>query len=603
MNKKVKYALGIAGVVVCASVLSSCNSFCSTNDLNNYRYAYDSLNMRFFANENDVKDYVLKTFSQQTNYDSEKTASFANVKKLSADGKTYEACDDSIFGTFNNLTYLKPNTYRFEGMSTVKNDDGVYGNIDYEFGLNSFTKSVITTAKTNGIYIPSYTYFEKFDLKVLETFFDGESNFSWLNGITVENMTADQLYGYTYTDYKSYVNMEDGEEKTALLNKMLGESEPTSTSTTLGRNYSVNTLLGYKKFDGTTTNEKNETVAAPYQKIEAINTKLVADGVIKADEAMSTNYLSLYEQTLETKVSAIRTCIASNDGLYGHTTEDLLNDTVFIEGKGEDFWAGWGEAFSHGPLEGLLVYPIGILTDNLAHAFGMNGWGQIWAIIVVTLIVRLLFQVVTLPSTISQQKQQYLQPKLAKLQEKYPNSNTNNYEKQKMAQEQMALYKKYKVHPFLPLLLMVVQFPLFICVWNALQGVAALSIDAVLGLRLSDTIWNVLSNFSGWPGNPGWWTALVLIILMSAAQVFAMLVPQWLNKKKMKQVSRTGVNPTQNEQTKTMKWVQWGMIIFTIILGFSLPSAMGVYWFIGAIISILTSVIMHLIFSKKKDLN
>jgi YidC/Oxa1 family membrane protein insertase len=603
MNKKVKYALGIAGVVVCASVLSSCNSFCSTNDLNNYRYAYDSLNMRFFANENDVKDYVLKTFSQQTNYDSEKTASFANVKKLSADGKTYEACDDSIFGTFNNLTYLKPNTYRFEGMSTVKNDDGVYGNIDYEFGLNSFTKSVITTAKTNGIYIPSYTYFEKFDLKVLETFFDGESNFSWLNGITVENMTADQLYGYTYTDYKSYVNMEDGEEKTALLNKMLGESEPTSTSTTLGRNYSVNTLLGYKKFDGTTTNEKNETVAAPYQKIEAINTKLVADGVIKADEAMSTNYLSLYEQTLETKVSAIRTCIASNDGLYGHTTEDLLNDTVFIEGKGEDFWAGWGEAFSHGPLEGLLVYPIGILTDNLAHAFGMNGWGQIWAIIVVTLIVRLLFQVVTLPSTISQQKQQYLQPKLAKLQEKYPNSNTNNYEKQKMAQEQMALYKKYKVHPFLPLLLMVVQFPLFICVWNALQGVAALSIDAVLGLRLSDTIWNVLSNFSGWPGNPGWWTALVLIILMSAAQVFAMLVPQWLNKKKMKQVSRTGVNPTQNEQTKTMKWVQWGMIIFTIILGFNLPSAMGVYWFIGAIISILTSVIMHFIFTKKKDLN
>jgi membrane protein insertase Oxa1/YidC/SpoIIIJ len=45
------------------------------------------------------------------------------------------------------------------------------------------------------------------------------------------------------------------------------------------------------------------------------------------------------------------------------------------------------------------------------------------------------------------------------------------------------------------------------------------------------------------------------------------------------------------------------MIIFTIILGFNLPSAMGVYWFIGAIISILTSVIMHFIFTKKKDLN
>ncbi len=603
MNKKVKYALGVAGVVVCASVLSSCNSFCSTNDLNNYRYAYDSLNMRFFASKDDAKDYVLQTFSQQTNYNSEIAVTFNNVKKLSNDGTTYEAVDDNVFGTVGTLTYVKPNVYRLENASTQKNDDGVYKNIDFEYGLNSFTQSVITTAKSNGIYIPSYQYFEELDLKVLSSFFAGDNNFSWFKGITVENVTFEQLYGYSYSDYKSYINMEEGTEKNAKLNKLLGTSEPTSSTDTFGRNYSVNTLLGYKKFDGFTTNDKNETVAAPYQKIEAFNKAIIEEGKVDLDETMSTNYLSLYKSTLDSKINAIRTCITSNDGLYGHTSNDLLNDTVFIEGKSVDFWAGWGAAFSHGPLEGLLVYPIGILTDNLSHAFGMNGWGQILAIIVVTLIVRLLFQVVTLPSTISQQKQQYLQPKLAKLQEKYPNSNTNNYEKQKMAQEQMALYKKYKVHPFLPLLLMVVQFPLFICVWNALQGVAALSIDAVLGLRLSDTIWSVLTNFSGWPGNPGWWTALVLIILMSAAQVFAMLIPQRLNKKKMKQVSRTGVNPTQNEQTKTMKWVQWGMIIFTIILGFNLPSAMGVYWFIGAIISILTSVIMHFIFTKKKDLN
>ena len=87
----------------------------------------------------------------------------------------------------------------------------------------------------------------------------------------------------------------------------------------------------------------------------------------------------------------------------------------------------------------------------------------------------------------------------------------------------MALYKKYKVHPFASLLIIFVQFPVFICVWNALQGSASLSRDAVLGLRLSDTIWSVLSNFSGWPSNPGWWTALVLVILMSAAQMFLCL--------------------------------------------------------------------------------
>ena len=298
MNKKVKYALGVAGVVVCASVLSSCNSFCSTNDLNNYRYAYDSLNMRFFASKDDAKDYVLQTFSQQTNYNSEISVTFNNVKKLSNDGTTYEAVDDNVFGTVGTLTYVKPNVYRLENASTQKNDDGVYKNIDFEYGLNSFTQSVITTAKSNGIYIPSYQYFEELDLKVLSSFFAGDNNFSWFKGITVENVTFEQLYGYSYSDYKSYINMEEGTEKNAKLNKLLGTSEPTSSTDTFGRNYSVNTLLGYKKFDGFTTNDKNETVAAPYQKIEAFNKTIIEEGKVDLDETMSTNYLSLYSSTL-----------------------------------------------------------------------------------------------------------------------------------------------------------------------------------------------------------------------------------------------------------------------------------------------------------------
>ena len=46
------------------------------------------------------------------------------------------------------------------------------------------------------------------------------------------------------------------------------------------------------------------------------------------------------------------------------------------------------------------------------------------------------------------------------------------------------------------MLVMIIQFPIFISVWNALTGSASLSRDAVLGLRLSDTIWNVLTDFT-----------------------------------------------------------------------------------------------------------
>ena len=207
---------------------------------------------------------------------------------------------------------------------------------------------------------------------------------------------------------------------------------------------------------------------------------------------------------------------------------------------------------------------------------------------------------ISLPSTLSNQKMQYLQPELAKIQQKYPNYDTNEYEKQRYAEAQMALYKKYKIHPFSSFIVMIVQFPLFISVWNAMTGSASLSSDAVLGLRLSDTIWSVLSNVSGWPAVGGWRTALILILLMSGAQVVAMLLPNWLSKARMKKVAKLGVNPAQTNQQKQMKWVQYIMTGFIIIMGFTLPSAMGVYWFAGAVFNIIQTLVMHLILTKKK---
>jgi Preprotein translocase subunit YidC len=148
---------------------------------------------------------------------------------------------------------------------------------------------------------------------------------------------------------------------------------------------------------------------------------------------------------------------------------------------------------------------------------------------------------------------------------------------------------------------MIVQFPVFICVWGALQGSAVLSTGQVLNLRLSDTISTVLSNVSGaWYTNvSGWWTAFVLFVLMAIFQWLAMMLPQWMNKKRLKNQVKTSANPAQDKNTKTMKWVSYGMLIFTIIMGFSLPAAMGVYWGIGALISMLQTIITQAVMNKK----
>lgn len=61
----------------------------------------------------------------------------------------------------------------------------------------------------------------------------------------------------------------------------------------------------------------------------------------------------------------------------------------------------------------------------------------------------------------------------------------------------------------------------------------------------------------------------------------------------------------QNDSQRQMKMVSWVMTGMVIIMGFTLPSAMGVYWFAGALFSIaqtlITQTIMNKNMKKKKE--
>lgn len=591
MNKKsLKKVFGGTVVLGAVLLLTSCNSFCSNLDTSNYMFGYNGMNTTYFESYEQGEQYILDTFKAQANVDVEKVTLESLVLEMNpndtnddvsyVNGET-KRTDLFFYKVNDNLYALKNVTIYAKGISTVENTNGV----SYTFGLNDFTKNVLNTAASYNMITPTSSYWEELDNKVLDAMIAEAKNtgVESLASVSKDNLTYEILYGYTPEQLQEYKNDTSNE---TLLNEMIEGGE-----NNIGRNNALLARTGFVKY----YNEANPS--DKFENLRVWNNEIITQEGFSFDDGLSSNFLNLMSSTLSTQVANLRTCITVDDGFYGHVSNDPLNDTVLIEGKGEDFYEGWGRAFSeHGFLEGLLVYPIGTMVENFAHIFGMNGYGQIFAVLLATFIIRILFMLVTLPSTLSQQKMTFLQPELAKLQQKYPNANTNDYEKQKLAAAQMALYKKYKVHPFASLLIIFIQFPVFICVWNALQGSASLSRDAVLGLRLSDTIWNVLSNFTNWPSNPGWWTALVLIILMSAAQIISMLVPNWLNKKKMKNVTKLNNSSSMNQQNKTLKYTQWIMTIFIVIMGFTLPSAMGVYWFAGAIISIIQSIVIHYIF-------
>jgi YidC/Oxa1 family membrane protein insertase len=181
-----------------------------------------------------------------------------------------------------------------------------------------------------------------------------------------------------------------------------------------------------------------------------------------------------------------------------------------------------------------------------------------------------------------------LQPEIAKLQNKYPNANTNQYEKQRMAQEQWQIYQKHGVNPFNQILIAFVQFPVFIAVWGAMTGSAVLATGSFLELNLASPLGGVIT--SNW-FQSSWWTAVVIFVLMTLAQFIAMKLPMWFQKQAQNKVSHTvKSNAAQSSQSQA-NMVSNVMFIMIIVMGFSLPSAMGIYWFIGALISLAQTLL------------
>jgi len=394
-----------------------------------------------------------------------------------------------------------------------------------------------------------------------------------------------------------------------VLEEALLASDPTVDFTTVTYATAIQALddFGYLKFGGDiAANAKGKEVLWDHWTVLNDRLRTMTEDPssgITIDDLPTNDYIALYKKDMNSLISGYRSCIAiatDDYGYYGYANGLQYRDgsKVSVEIEAKD----WGYAWKKGFFEGLLVFPIAWLTETFVRGFKSGGvpggLAQLLAIFAITFIVRSLMLLVTIKQTAGNAKMQALQPEITKIQNKYPNANTNNYEKQQMAAEMNKLYKKNKINPLSTLLVMVVQFPVFICVWGALQGSASLSSDSIFNLHLSDSINGVLFNGANW-ANGSAPTALVLFLLMAAAQVVSMLLPQWIQKIKRKSVASLGKNPAQNDQQNRMKMFTYIMMAMIIFMGFTLPSAMGVYWFVGALYSIAQTLIIEKVNNRK----
>ena len=105
-----------------------------------------------------------------------------------------------------------------------------------------------------------------------------------------------------------------------------------------------------------------------------------------------------------------------------------------------------------------LTRPIFFVLDWLAHMLGNFGV----AILVLTVLVKVIFFPLANKSYVAMSKMKALQPEMMKLRERFEN------DKQRMNQELMGLYKKEKVNPAAGCLPIVVQIPVFFALYKVL---------------------------------------------------------------------------------------------------------------------------------------
>jgi len=214
----------------------------------------------------------------------------------------------------------------------------------------------------------------------------------------------------------------------------------------------------------------------------------------------------------------------------------------------------------YNPILNLLVF---VYNNIPGHDIGI-------AIIVLTVIIKLILLPLSKRALQSQKAMQNIQPKLEALKEKYKDN------KEALSKEMMALYKQEKVNPFSSCLPLLIQLPFFWAVFQVFRD--------ELGSK-------ALTNLYSFVSNPGVLDAMAFgLVDFSKPNIpLAILagVSQFLQAKMMPQPTTTKKGTKEASMANIMgKQMMYFMPVVTIFICISLPSGLAFYWFLTTILTV-----------------
>lgn len=191
------------------------------------------------------------------------------------------------------------------------------------------------------------------------------------------------------------------------------------------------------------------------------------------------------------------------------------------------------------------------------------------AILLLTLIIRLILYPLSKSAIKSQKDLQVIQPEIEALKEKHKDN------KEKMGPELMALYKQRKINPFASCLPTLIQLPFLFAIYRVFYD----------GLTKEGS----LSALYGFVANPGSLNTIAFGFLNLANKnvflaVIAGLAQFWQSKMLLggkTGSSAVGMSAVMNKQ------MLYFMPLITIFIGASLPAGLTMYWLFTTLFSIL----------------
>ena len=198
--------------------------------------------------------------------------------------------------------------------------------------------------------------------------------------------------------------------------------------------------------------------------------------------------------------------------------------------------------------------------DFLSWLYGYIGnWG--WAIIIMTIIIRIVLFPLTYKGMVSMNKLKDLAPKMKEIQEKYKGDPA------KLNAHMMELYKKHGANPMGGCLPILLQIPIFFAIYRALLNAIELK-GAEWALWIHDLAIK----------DPYY----VLPILMG--------LTMFLQQK---------ITPTTISDPMQAKIMRWLPVIFTFFFIW-FPAGLTLYWFVNNLCSLLQQMVVNKLFARHK---